>query len=81
MISRDRRAIRELIRTLLAPFDAVPGQRRVGRGRCYTEEASPVGAVIRGKRSGEERKKREREGFRERETGEERESYEKKNDF
>ena len=70
--SRDRRAIRELIRTLLASFDAVPGQRRVGRGRCYAEEASPVGAVTGGKRSGEERKKRERE------MGEERESYEKK---
>ena len=79
--SQDGRAIQQLIRTFPALFDAVPGQRRVGQGRCYAEEASPVGAVVGGKRSGEERKKRERGGFRERETGEERESYEKKKDF
>ena len=75
--SQDGRAIQQLIRTLSALFDAVPGQRRVGQSRCYAEEASSVGAVTGGKRSGEERKKRERGGFWEREMGEERESYEK----
>ena len=70
--------LKQLIRTFPTLFDAVPGQRREGQGRCYTKEASPVGAVARGKRSGEEKKKQEKGGFRERETGEERESYERK---
>ena len=69
--------LKQLIRTFPTLFDVVPSQRREGQGRCYTKEASPVGAVARGKRSGEEKKKQEKRGFRERETREERESYEK----
>ena len=56
--SQDRHANRELIQTLPAPFDAVPGQRRVGQGRCYVVDASPVDAVAGGRRSGEEMKER-----------------------
>ena len=32
--SQDSCAVRELVRTLPAPFDAVPGRRRVGQGRA-----------------------------------------------
>ena len=71
--SQDRRANRELIRTLSAPFDAVSGQRRVGQGRCYVVDASSVGAVVGGRRSGEEMK--ERNWL----SGRERERVEKKN--
>ena len=56
--SQDGRANRELIRTLPALFDAVPGQRRVGQGRCYVVEVSSVGTVAGGRRSGEKMKER-----------------------
>ena len=56
--SQDSRANRELIRTLPAPFDAVPGQRRVGQGRCYVVEASSVSTVVGGRRSGKEMKEK-----------------------
>ena len=52
--SQDSRAVRELVRTLPAPFDAVPGRRRAGQGRCEVVDASSVGAVAGGRRSGGE---------------------------
>ena len=57
------RMIREMVRILPMPFDAVLGLGRVGRSWCYVVDASPIGAVVGRRRSGEG-KERGENGYR-----------------
>ena len=73
--SRNRRAIRELVRPLPAPFDVGTSRGRGGQGRGEVRGASSAGAVAGGRSSGGEMEGKDELSGRENKPGERKRNF------